>query len=237
MAQLKCPECGKEISESIGRCPHCGYPIAEKKSSVSKWLIILGVVVIIVLVGLLFLSIRSMSKGNNTIDQRVLFVNQANAFIETLPSSCKVMETIIDSITQKIYYYDDDENKNPSIYRYDISSKDCSLIMDWDTEIDNHLVLMYSITDYKYVEVNKRLFVISENTERDNSSNANVVFIDVRDDKVYLVANGEQALFTSSSIIEIKKPEVEIEISIYDEIESMKKANATEHPYWYYYGE
>lgn len=116
MAQLKCPECGKEISESIGRCPHCGYPIAEKKSNVSKWLIILGVVVIIVLVGLLFLSIRSMSEGNDTIDQRVLYVNQANAFIEAMPSSCKVMKTIIDSTTQKIYYYDEDENKNPSIF-------------------------------------------------------------------------------------------------------------------------
>jgi DNA-directed RNA polymerase subunit RPC12/RpoP len=29
MALIKCPECGKEISDKAGKCPHCGYPIEE----------------------------------------------------------------------------------------------------------------------------------------------------------------------------------------------------------------
>lgn len=29
MALIKCPECGKEVSDSAKTCPNCGYPIAE----------------------------------------------------------------------------------------------------------------------------------------------------------------------------------------------------------------
>lgn len=27
MALIKCPECGREISDKASSCPHCGYPI------------------------------------------------------------------------------------------------------------------------------------------------------------------------------------------------------------------
>lgn len=36
MALIKCPECGKEISDKAGKCPHCGYPIEEIESTVEK---------------------------------------------------------------------------------------------------------------------------------------------------------------------------------------------------------
>ena len=39
MALIKCPECGKEISDKSSACIHCGYPItetAEKKNTVSS---------------------------------------------------------------------------------------------------------------------------------------------------------------------------------------------------------
>lgn len=29
MALMKCPECGKEISEYTNDCPHCGYPVSR----------------------------------------------------------------------------------------------------------------------------------------------------------------------------------------------------------------
>lgn len=31
MALIKCPECGKEISDKAAACPNCGTPIADKK--------------------------------------------------------------------------------------------------------------------------------------------------------------------------------------------------------------
>lgn len=34
MALIKCPECGKEISDKAGKCPYCGYPIEEIENTV-----------------------------------------------------------------------------------------------------------------------------------------------------------------------------------------------------------
>ena len=31
MALIRCPECGKEISDKAAACPNCGAPIADKK--------------------------------------------------------------------------------------------------------------------------------------------------------------------------------------------------------------
>lgn len=30
MSLLKCPECGKEVSDKAGVCPNCGFPIEKK---------------------------------------------------------------------------------------------------------------------------------------------------------------------------------------------------------------
>ena len=35
MALIKCPECGKEISDKATACPNCGYPIATEENQVS----------------------------------------------------------------------------------------------------------------------------------------------------------------------------------------------------------
>ena len=31
MALIKCPECGKEISDASTACIHCGYPISKNQ--------------------------------------------------------------------------------------------------------------------------------------------------------------------------------------------------------------
>lgn len=36
MALIKCPECGKEISDKAEKCPHCGYPIEEIENTVEN---------------------------------------------------------------------------------------------------------------------------------------------------------------------------------------------------------
>lgn len=32
MALIKCPECGKEVSDKAGACPVCGFPIATEQN-------------------------------------------------------------------------------------------------------------------------------------------------------------------------------------------------------------
>lgn len=49
MAIIKCPECNKEMSDTVKKCPHCGYKI-KNKSKKNKITIILIVVIAIILV-------------------------------------------------------------------------------------------------------------------------------------------------------------------------------------------
>lgn len=34
MALIKCPDCGKQISDKAGACPNCGCPIANRSTTV-----------------------------------------------------------------------------------------------------------------------------------------------------------------------------------------------------------
>ena len=59
MALIKCPECGKEISNQTKSCPHCGYRLnsmsLEEKSSIRKtvcW--ILGTILAIALIVVIY---------------------------------------------------------------------------------------------------------------------------------------------------------------------------------------
>lgn len=56
MALIKCPECGKEVSDKASACPNCGYRIShpEKAAAIIKYakvgmICLLAVVAIIVL--------------------------------------------------------------------------------------------------------------------------------------------------------------------------------------------
>lgn len=42
MAIMKCPECGKEISDKAEYCPHCGYPISINNGNNSRRLNLKG---------------------------------------------------------------------------------------------------------------------------------------------------------------------------------------------------
>ncbi len=50
MALIKCPECGKEISDTAKSCPNCGYRIKRPKNNVKRKLIIIGGAILIIIV-------------------------------------------------------------------------------------------------------------------------------------------------------------------------------------------
>lgn len=35
MALIKCPECGKEISDKAQKCIHCGYPLKSEQLDIN----------------------------------------------------------------------------------------------------------------------------------------------------------------------------------------------------------
>lgn len=54
MALIKCPECGKEISDKVKICPNCGYPNPGKnKKVISKTVFIKFVIIVAVLIGII----------------------------------------------------------------------------------------------------------------------------------------------------------------------------------------
>ena len=66
MALINCPECGKEISNTVKECIHCGCPLKDKKKISKKTIII-----IIVLLMVAFMVVKLNS--SHTIQHTKLF--------------------------------------------------------------------------------------------------------------------------------------------------------------------
>ena len=54
MALIKCPECGKEISDTVKKCPNCGY---RKKTKFNNKVFIAGgaIIALALIVGVVFM--------------------------------------------------------------------------------------------------------------------------------------------------------------------------------------
>lgn len=57
MALIKCPECGKEVSDKAGKCPNCGCPVGTPSNKKSKTPIIIAVIAVLVvcIIGVIFI--------------------------------------------------------------------------------------------------------------------------------------------------------------------------------------
>ncbi len=75
MALINCPECNKEISDTVKICPHCGYrlkKVKQKKESrpIPKWMLAIGISVIglFIIVGILVYSMQLSGEGQKQVD-------------------------------------------------------------------------------------------------------------------------------------------------------------------------
>lgn len=91
MALIKCPECGKEISDTINNCIHCGYVIKQEPAKIKKEktkkkfnpilfiipsVIVLITLIIILIFGILFLP--PYVKKNNKYKEGVTLLSEGN---------------------------------------------------------------------------------------------------------------------------------------------------------------
>ncbi len=71
MALIKCPECGKDISNMSEKCIHCGFPIEKPKRKnwikEHKKIVILICVIIVVILGIIF----ALTKGKSLLPHTV----------------------------------------------------------------------------------------------------------------------------------------------------------------------
>ena len=79
MALIKCPECGKEISDTIKKCPNCGYK--NKKKLNKKKFVIICIISLVLLIGGC-VSIITI-KNKNTKQQEKLVQEYDNLIVET----------------------------------------------------------------------------------------------------------------------------------------------------------
>lgn len=87
MALIKCPECGKEISDSISTCPNCGYVLKKKNK---KAVLIIIVLVIAIAAGCF--SYFYYFKPNSIMDQAKNLIergkySEADVLLASVPSS------------------------------------------------------------------------------------------------------------------------------------------------------
>lgn len=95
MALIKCPECGKEVSEKAELCIHCGYPIAQTKSFDSAKTIRISILIIciIVTVVLALCIIGVIHNGSNNDTAK-----EESQFSSAKPLSFDVTEMYLDDI-------------------------------------------------------------------------------------------------------------------------------------------
>ncbi len=88
MALIKCPECGKEISDKAVSCPNCGYEGFKKKKKITKKsAVIIGVIVaVIVFVIVMLLLFQLVFKNNklnkNSEENQLIGVETVDDFID-----------------------------------------------------------------------------------------------------------------------------------------------------------
>ncbi len=66
MAIINCPECGKEISDTVSKCPNCGYSL---KSKLPVKRIMIAIVIIITAIAIVGLGYKFLYKGKFEISQ------------------------------------------------------------------------------------------------------------------------------------------------------------------------
>lgn len=135
MALINCPECNKEISDTVKKCPHCGIKIkGYKKKSMSlktkKILAISGVIIAICIVALLGgNAIFGMDKSektqvvilNNKISEKMEFEldEKSESELETYKSSCGEIFEAYEQLRWKqkirIKGFDDFEKKGKDV--------------------------------------------------------------------------------------------------------------------------
>ena len=89
MAMIKCPECGKEISDTAKTCTHCGGKLRRKKKVLTKIGIIILIFGIITIIGYCYNLFKVVPELENDPRSKI-WSSQSESFVST--------ETYIDNV-------------------------------------------------------------------------------------------------------------------------------------------
>lgn len=86
MALIKCPECGKEVSDTIKTCPHCGYKIKNRKMSKKIQIVFALLIVLVIILALFIGMLLHRSKQYN---KAIAILNDGD-----YQTACSILEKI-----------------------------------------------------------------------------------------------------------------------------------------------
>lgn len=134
MALIKCPECGKEMSDTLNSCPHCGYVFNKKNSNKTKKKYIIGIpiilcVLIIISICIFFLLPNSTKSFLAKIDSQD--IESAKKIYEQDIQGNEAQEEIVkDDLLKKIEKIKTDYNNN--VLQFDDAKKQLQELKQFD---------------------------------------------------------------------------------------------------------
>lgn len=162
MALIKCPECGREVSDKASKCPQCGFPIREsmgangkeqeesptedfsvqqhdEPNKKKKPLIVIGVLVVIligiVIVGALILSKRNENVTVNDVDISKWKLTDRGEYSDSYEGTV-VSETEDPFVAVIGYYEDDSEDQSLPKFVYMEEGKGILQVREYDDDDD-----------------------------------------------------------------------------------------------------
>ena len=233
MALIKCPECGKEVSDTVKECPNCGFKLKKDFIQLHKKLIcIIALILILGAGGIIYISShKSISYEQNNIIECVNWlkkntVNKDSIDIKKIYVSYNDPDTIkrMDNIENKEEPLPDVLNQNIAsvLISYNVlSDTDESTSSDAAFILDNHSKFILALKRDNSVDLNyeesilynflKRQTDIGLWTELDSKSVDNIK--ELIDSKKELKVNGKFPEIKSEDIDYVGKKYVTYIIS------------------------
>ena len=102
MALIKCPECGKEISDTVKKCPHCGFvnkKLKKDKINNGKNFIRQNIKVISIILGIIIVGIVGFIGYNKKVEQDKI---QAEIEANTLTDDEKMIASVVKKLQSSL---------------------------------------------------------------------------------------------------------------------------------------
>ena len=214
MAMIKCPECGKEISDTVKKCPNCGFSLKKeykKKGKKVATIFIAILAVIIVVVGILY--IRNLQTQKREHQQEIAALNMS---IQDLAKGEIPSQEAYDSLVE-LYNGLSEEDKNmiedTSVFdKYkDIDLDKISAIANKISSIDDNSKFSSVLElqeEYTKLDSNEKAFV-------DNSKLESVMQLNDIEKAALSACKNVRSCMISSDSFQIK------DITVKDDLEKM----------------
>lgn len=164
MALVKCPECGKEVSNQLKKCNNCGYKLKQVDKKKVKIFSIIGAILIILAVIGTIIGINVSKNNQEKLDKEYhdkIVVIGSKIYINGLVSSLycyDIGKVWYNAIFDK-FYWDDDYYQyksydfNTSIQKYLTTNKDkMDKLKEAQKEIKEEVLKLQKKPNKKYKE-------------------------------------------------------------------------------------